>query len=125
MVSSVVLLVPEADDLGNQLDGQAALLVEGDREVLAVGPGHLDDDGRFVTHFFFAAGLVLEAFALERHERDRDDLEIDAALFVGDAVAFELREVVAELAPALVAGKDDDAVETGRCRTPGGSGRGP
>ena len=109
--------------LATSLTGRPLSLSKRDREVLAVGPGHLEDDGRFVAHLFLAAGLVLEAFALERHERDRDDLEIDAALLVGEAVAFQLRGIVTELAPALVAGEDDHARETGRCRTPGGSDR--
>src|ERR1700751_6098969 len=50
-----VLLALEADDLGDLLDGQAAFLVEGEREVLAVGPGYLQDHGRRVADLLLPA----------------------------------------------------------------------
>ena len=65
------LLALEADHLGHHLDGQAALLVEVEREVLAVRAGHLDDGGRLVADLLLARGLDLEALLLEREEPGR------------------------------------------------------
>ena len=88
---------PEAEAVDDLFDGQSALLVEVEREFLAVGPGHLQEDGRFVADFLVTGSLVLETVALDRHERDRDDLKVDIALLVGEGVAVQLRQGVPDL----------------------------
>src|SRR5262249_67994 len=105
------LLPLEAHDLGDLFDGQAAFLVEGDSKVLAVRTGDFQDGGRLVADLLLAGCFALEAAALERHEQDRDDGEIDVALLASDAVALDLAGIVAELAPAFVAVENHDTLE--------------
>src|SRR5262249_24213068 len=67
--------------------------------------------GRLVGDLFFPGGFQLEAVAVERHESDRNDVEIDRPLLVGEALSFQVTGVITELAPALGAVNDHDGIE--------------
>src|SRR5262245_29079133 len=65
------LLAHETDHLGDLLDRPAALLVEIDREVLAVRSRRLQSDRGLAADLLFARRLDLEAVAFQHSRRHR------------------------------------------------------
>src|SRR5262249_33215400 len=81
-------------------------LVEGEPEVFPVRSGDLEDIRRLAGHRLLAGRGDLELVALEGHERDGNNLDIDHPLLASETVGIEVGQIVAEVAPSLVAGAD-------------------
>src|SRR5262249_4157390 len=106
-----ILVAHEAGYLRRQPDGQAALLVEVERKVLAVRTGGLDPGRRLAADALLGERLHFEFFAFQGQDRDRDQGQIGPLLFAGARVFIQRVVVAAELPPALVAGQHGDALD--------------
>jgi len=76
-----------------ELDGQAALLVEEELEVLPVGRRRLQDGGRLLVDLLLARLLDLEVLPLSATRVAGIHLEVDGALLVGEGGTLDLHHM--------------------------------